>query len=283
MIISVASGKGGTGKTTVALGLALSLDNAELLDCDVEEPNVHLFLRPQINTTDSVNVFVPEVNQSKCTLCGKCKAVCVYKAIAIIGKTVLTFHELCHGCGACAYVCPERAIKEIPKEIGVVESGKGEGVVFVQGVLNIGAAMAPPVIREVKKHIAEDRITIIDAPPGTSCPVISAMKKTDFCVLVTEPTPFGLHDLKLAIEVVRKLKLPHGVVINRATLGDNETEKYCQSENIEVLLRIPFDRRVAQMYSQGNIIIRAIPHLKDDFREMYKRIKGIVKLHNSRT
>ena len=282
MIISIASGKGGTGKTTVATSFALSIDNTQLLDCDVEEPNSHIFMNPVMDIKEPVNILVPEVDKEKCTACGKCKEACLYKAIAVMGDIVLTFHELCHGCGACSYVCPVGAIKEVPKEIGNVEEGTGRGIPFVHGTLDIGAAMAPPVIRQVKKQIDSEKTVIIDAPPGTSCPVIGAMKNTDFCVLVTEPTPFGLHDLKLAVDVVRKLAIPHGVVINRATLGDNETEDYCASEHIEILMRIPFDKRIAEVYSQGTPIIEALPELKKGFRDMHEKIERMVSEGNGR-
>ncbi|MDB4303772.1 ATP-binding protein [Desulfosarcina sp.] len=277
MIISIASGKGGTGKTTVATNFALSLENAQLLDCDVEEPNAHIFIKPTIDCTEDVCIPVPEIDKDKCTACGRCKDVCVYKAIAVLGETVLTFHELCHGCGACAYACPEHAIREVNREIGRVELGHHDNLEFIHGIMNIGEAMAPPVIRAVKSHIDSKKTVIIDAPPGTSCPVICAAKDTDFCILVTEPTPFGLHDLKLAVEVVRKLAIPHGVVINRATLGDDETEKYCGSENIPVLMRIPFDKRIAKAYSQGDLIIEVIPELKDEFKNMHVMIDELVK------
>ncbi|MCP3893047.1 MAG: P-loop NTPase, partial [Bacteroides sp.] len=195
--------------------------------------------------------------------------------------TVLPFHELCHGCGACSYVCPENAITEVPKEIGTVESGIGKGVPFIHGTLHIGAAMAPPIIREVKKLIDPGKTVVIDAPPGTSCPVISAMKDTDFCILVTEPTPFGLHDLKLAVAVVRKMKIPHGVVINRATLGDSETEEYCEAEGVAVLMRIPFDKRIAKAYSKGTPIVDELPELKEDFIRMKERIDAVVNTGGS--
>jgi len=276
MIISIASGKGGTGKTTVATSLALSLDNVQLLDCDVEEPNAHLFISPEIKETKEVSILIPEIDAKACVGCGECRKACVYKAIAVISETVLVFSELCHGCGACSYVCPHDAIREVPKKIGVVESGEGRGVPFVHGKLDVGAAMAPPVIREVKNEIDLEKTVLIDAPPGTSCPVISAMKKTDFCLLVTEPTPFGLHDLKLAVDVVRKIGIPYGVVINRATLGDGETDAYCTAENIDVLLRIPFDKKIARAYSQGTPIIEALPTLKEEFKGMHSKIVELV-------
>jgi len=222
MIISIASGKGGTGKTLVATSLALSLKDkhkVQLLDCDVEEPNDHIFLKPVITRSEAVCIQTPKVDEEKCTYCGKCAEVCAYNAIAVFPGHVLVFPELCHGCGACSYLCPEKAVSEEGREIGVVEQGHAEGMEFAQGKLNVGEAMATPVIRKVKEQINHDGITIIDASPGTSCPVVEATKDSDFCLLVTEPTPFGLNDLVLAVEMVRELNIPLAVVLNRAGVG----------------------------------------------------------------
>jgi len=283
MVISVASGKGGTGKTMIVSNLALSLSGVQLLDCDVEEPNSHIFIKPEIKEKIPVSIPVPEVDESKCTLCGRCQEVCVYNAMAVIRDPkdakkgqVLVFPELCHGCGACSYLCPEKAIKEVNKEIGLVEIGERGDLQFVHGKLNIGAAMSPPVIRAVKKYKNPTRTILIDAPPGTSCPVIEAIKDSDFCVLVTEPTPFGLNDLILAVEVVRKLNIPFGVIINRSDLGDKKTEGYCRSENIRVLMNIPFKKEIAVAYSNGIPIIEALPEYKDDFERLFKDIKMLL-------
>jgi len=276
MIISVASGKGGTGKTTVSTSFALSVPNAQILDCDVEEPNAHIFINPEIDKKGSVSVPVPEVEISKCDGCGKCGEVCAYNAIAVINKKVLIFPELCHGCGSCSYFCPQQAIKERDKEIGFVETGKKENLTFVHGMLNIGETMAPPLIREVKKHILPGKTNIIDAPPGTSCPVITAVQRSDFCLLVTEPTPFGLNDLILAVEVLRKIKIPFGVVINREGLGDSKTDDYCRRENISVLMRIPFRKEIASAYSKGISIVKALPEYKKDFINLYEEINSIL-------
>ncbi|MCK5288762.1 MAG: ATP-binding protein [Candidatus Omnitrophica bacterium] len=279
MIISIASGKGGTGKTTVATNLALSIKNAQILDCDVEEPNAHIFIKPKIQEKSSVFIPVPQIDETKCNYCGKCKQVCMYNAIAILNKTSLVFAELCHGCGSCAYFCPQKAIKEVDKEIGFIEIGHGStafitDLQFVHGKLNIGQAMAPPLIRAVKKHLSSTRVNIIDAPPGTSCPVIESIKESDFCILVTEPTPFGLNDLILAIEVLRKLKIPFGVVINRSDLGDNKTDEYCQNQNIPILMRIPFKKEIASAYSQGVPIVEVLPEYKEHFKELFRRISN---------
>lgn len=279
MIISVASGKGGTGKTTVAVSLALSIDKVQFLDCDVEEPNAHIFLKPHIREQKKAFIPVPEIDESKCVYCGKCAKACVYNAIAILpgqdGKrgTTLVFAQLCHGCGACSTLCPERAIKEVNREIGVVESGVCEKIEFVHGKLDIGEAMSPPLIRQVKEHIDPKKTVIIDAPPGTSCPVVTSVKGSDFCILVTEPTPFGLNDLILAVEVLRKLKIPFGVVINRADLGDNKTEGYCKQENIPVLMRIPFSKEIAMAYSKGEPMVKAFPEYKKDFQDLLNIIR----------
>jgi len=273
LIIAVASGKGGTGKTTVAVNLALSLSGVQLLDCDVEEPNCHIFLKPVFTHKSIVYIPVPEVNKDKCNGCGRCQEVCAYNAIIAVNKEVLVFSELCHGCGSCAYFCPCDAIEEKNKEIGVVESGTKGEIEFVHGKLNIGEMMAPPVIKAVRKYINPKKTVIIDAPPGTSCPVITAIKDTDFVILVTEPTPFGLNDLSLAVEVVKKLKIQFGVIINRSDLGDEKIEEYCSKENISVLMRIPFSKKIAEIYSKGDFIIEALPEYRSKFQKLYKKIK----------
>ncbi len=275
--IAVASGKGGTGKTTVATNLAhvASMQGLDVtyLDCDVEEPNGHIFLKPKIEKTFSVCVSVPAIDQSKCTACGKCKDICHYSAIALLAKTVLTFPNLCHGCGGCMLVCPTGAISETKREVGTIEQGAAGAVRFVHGKLRIGEAMSPPLIREVKKQIPSGGLSIIDAPPGTSCPVIQSVRGADYVILVTEPTPFGLNDLKLAVDMLRVLDLPFGVVVNRADMGDEAVFDYCTSQSIDMLAKIPDDRRIAEAYSKGQLATQALPEYKDVFTSL---LKGIV-------
>lgn len=278
MIISVASGKGGTGKTLVAVNLALTLSDVyrvQLLDCDVEEPNAHIFLHLATNRSEAVVIPVPRVDETKCTYCGRCAEVCVYNAIAVLKGKVLVFPELCHGCGACSYLCPESAISEEGREIGVVETGDSGNMEFIQGRLAIGEPMAPPIIREVKKHIDRVGEVIIDVPPGTSCPVVEAVKNSDFCLLVTEPTPFGLNDLSLAVELVRKLQIPCGVIINRSGVGDEKVEQYCQEQGIPILLKIPLDRNIATLYSKGIPLIAGMPEWRRVFVTLFQNIKQI--------
>ncbi len=280
MIISVASGKGGTGKTTIAVNLALSLKNVQFLDCDVEEPNAYIFLKPIITEQKKAYIPVPEIDESLCNTCGKCAKICVYKAIAVLpsqdGKkgTTLVFAQLCHGCGACAALCPQNAIKEVNKEIGVVEIGGCGDIEFIHGKLNIGEAMSPPLIRHVKEHINFKKTVIMDAPPGTSCPVVTSVKGSDYSILVTEPTPFGLNDLILAVEVLKKMKIPFGVVINRSDLGNKLTHEYCQKENIPILMEIPFKKEIAMAYSKGESIIRVFPEYKKNFQDLFSKIKN---------
>lgn len=284
MIISIASGKGGTGKTLVATSLALALkDNhkVKLLDCDVEEPNDHVFLKPAITGSEPVSIPVPKIDEAKCTRCGKCAEVCAFNAIAVLGEHVLTFPELCHGCGACSYLCPEKAITEEKREIGVVEWGGADGADFVQGKLTVGESMAPPVIRMVKRHTDSDGISIIDSPPGTSCPVVESIEGSDFCLLVTEPTPFGLNDLGLAFETVRKLDINCGVIINRSGDGDSKVEEYCEKENIPVMMKIPLDTEIARLYSQGATLVEGMPHWKENFINLYDKITEITGERNS--
>jgi len=274
MIVTVASGKGGTGKTTVATSLAAAApESVRLLDCDVEEPNAHIFLHPAIHQRETVYAMVPEVDLSSCSGCRKCAEICRFSAITVVGQKVLTFPELCHSCGGCVVVCPEKAITEGQRELGEIEEGESNGIRFGQGRLRIGEAMVPPLIRKVRERVDDAATVIIDAPPGTSCPVIAAMRDVDFILLVTEPTPFGLHDLRLAVEAVKTLGIPCGLVINRADLGDQGVHEYAKQEGLPILLEIPFSREIARMYSQGGVLARDFPEWREKFAGLYEEIR----------
>ena len=273
MIISVASGKGGTGKTTVATNLAASLGDVQFLDCDVEEPNAHLFLQPEITERETIFTPVPEIDESSCTLCRKCMDICRFKAITILGETILVFPELCHSCGGCVQICPENAVSETKREIGILEKGHRGPIRFIHGLLRISEAMSPPLIKAVRSHVQANKVNIIDAPPGTSCPVIAAMKGVDFVLLVTEPTPFGLHDLKLAVEAVKKLGLPAGLVINRSDMGDRRVHEYATAENLPILMEIPYDRSIAEAYSRGFLFAETKGEWQSRFQKLYEQIK----------
>lgn len=275
MIIAVASGKGGTGKTTVAVSLAMSIgENIQLLDCDAEEPNASIFVKPEISQKEIVSLKIPQVDAEKCDFCGQCSSVCAFNAIAVTPWAVNIFSELCHGCGACKYFCPNKAITEVDKPIGLIEFGNKKGMDFIQGKLNVGQAMPTPIIKAVKKKINPNKHTIIDAPPGASCAMVQSVINSNYCILVTEPTPFGLNDLKIAIEVLIKLKIPFGVIINRCDIGNNEVEKYCTQINTRILMQIPFSRKVAEEYSLGNPLIEVLPEYKEAFKKLFAMIEN---------
>ncbi len=275
MRIAIASGKGGTGKTTVAVNLASVLTRdglkVQYLDCDVEEPNGHIFLHPRITATEAVGIPVPVVDEAKCTGCRECAKVCQFHAIAVMKKPLI-FAELCHGCGGCALVCPTGAIREEKRTIGVVESGSAKGVAFVQGRLNIGEPMAPPLIRAVKQQALAGSVVILDAPPGAACPAVTTIRDADLVLLVTEPTPFGLNDLKLAVEMIRQLGIRQGVVINRADSGDQRVRDYCGHAGLPIMLELPDDRRIAEAYSRGEMAIEVVPDWTDHLRGLWQAI-----------
>lgn len=278
MKIAIASGKGGTGKTTIATNLACSIartgKNVQYLDCDVEEPNGHIFLKPDIKEMQKITIGVPEVDNELCNGCGKCGQLCQYSAIICLKDKAITFEQLCHSCGGCELICPTGAIREKYIEIGFVDLGTAGDVKFGQGRLKIGDVRSPALIKKVKEHAANNGTILIDAPPGTSCPVIEAVKGVDYVLLVTEPTPFGLNDLQLAVEMVRELGLAFAVVINRCDIGDDRVVRYCQQQEIEILLEIPNDRLVAEAYSQGIKIIDAIPGYEEKFLQLYEKINA---------
>lgn len=289
MRIAVASGKGGTGKTTVAVGLALAWKGASvssgdsappplLMDCDVEAPDAHLFLRPEIDHALPASVAVPAIDPDRCTLCGNCVEVCAFHALALLGGAVCLFPELCHGCGSCRLVCPEAAISETPRQVGRLELGRGSGVRFAHGLLNVGEVMPVPVIRELKARVRPDpgQIVILDAPPGTSCPMVESVRGADYVILVTEPTPFGLHDLALAVEVLDALGLSGGVVVNRDGPAYEPLDAFCRARHLPILLRIPFDRAVAEGIARGATLLDVHPEYAARFRELLTSIRAAV-------
>ena len=279
MVISVASGKGGTGKTTIAVSLALSIYHSVYIDCDVEEPNGHIFLEPVIFLRKSVAKKLPSIDFNKCNYCGRCSELCEFNAMIVLKSDVMIFEEMCHGCGVCSYFCPEHAIEEIEKNIGEIRNGysKSGSIDFVDGILNIGEMSASRLITHVRKEMLPDRINIIDAPPGTSCSMVAAVKGADYCILVTESTPFGLNDLKLAVHVVRSLGVPFGVVINKYDDNFPSLNDYCLSECIPILLTIPFDRTIAEYYSRGIPPVTVIPQLKQRFHQLSTKIRSAVQ------
>lgn len=274
MIISIASGKGGTGKTTIAASLASVIPESIYVDCDVEEPNGHLLLKPEFILEESAEKFLPQIDYDKCMMCNKCVEVCEFNALVNLKFEIVLFEEMCHGCGACKYYCPDKIISERAKEIGVVRVGvTPDAILFVDGILNIGEVSAAQLIKKVKEKIINKKINIIDSPPGTSCSMVEAVRDSDFCILVTESTPFGLNDLKLAIDVLKKIRIPFSVVINKYLPSFTEMENYLAENGIEVFLKIPFDRRFAESYSEGILPIKKYPELKNDFILMYNRIQ----------
>ncbi|MDR3090044.1 MAG: ATP-binding protein [Desulfobulbaceae bacterium] len=276
MNICLASGKGGTGKTTIAVNLAASLDRpVHFLDCDVEEPNAHLFLDLAWRGEESVSVAVPEIDPARCNACRKCLEICRFRALTLIKGKMLTFPELCHGCGGCQLVCPEGAVSDGKRLLGRLRFGDWRHITFTGGESRVGEAMSPPLIRAVKGQAKESELTIIDAPPGTSCPMITALRGVDFAVMVTEPTPFGLHDLRLAVAAARRLALPIGLVVNRAGIGDERLADFARAENIPILLEIPFDREIAAICSRGQLLVEALPVWRREFQRLFWRIERL--------
>jgi MinD superfamily P-loop ATPase len=270
--IAVASGKGGTGKTSVTVNLALSLGEVQVLDCDVEEPNAHILLNPKVEETSPVEMLVPRILEERCDYCGVCARFCQYNALFVVGETAMVFPELCHSCGGCSIVCPRDAIVEEPRQIGRIVKGSAGDIDLVWGEVNVGEPLSVPVVSAVKERMRGDRTVILDAPPGTACPVVETAHGTDYCLLVTEPTPFGLHDLQIAVEVMRQLDLPMGVVVNFAGIGDRGVYDFCEEQEIPIVMEIPFDRSIAELYSRGTPFVAAMPEWKKRFISLAERI-----------
>lgn len=282
--IAFASGKGGTGKTTIATNLAYLLSafkqKIQYLDCDVEEPNGHIFLKPKIEKNTPVKVMIPVIDKNKCTSCGECSAHCQFNALVVLPNNPILFPELCHSCGLCVRICPEGAINEGEREIGYVEHGiTSTGIDFIHGILNIGEPMAGPLIQKVKSYYRDDYIKIIDAPPGTSCPVVKTIIDADCVVMVTEPTPFGLHDLKIIVSVAKNLNKLTGVVINRKKGDFKPLTDFLNKNDIPVFAELPEDIEIAKRYSLGEIIIEALPEYKKNFIELAKNIGRFLGVH----
>ena len=273
MILSVASGKGGTGKTTISTNLALSIGNVQFFDCDVEEPNANIFINTKIKEHDNVSVSIPKIYKEKCDYCGKCSEFCAYNALAVVNNTILVFSELCHSCAGCEIVCPNDAINWNKRIVGKIEHGQADGIDFYHGLLNVGEMQTIPVIKALKRKVDKNKDVIIDVPPGTSCPVIESISGSDYCILVTEPTPFGFHDLKLAVEVVKHMNIPFGVIINRDGIGDKKVELFCKNENISILLKIPERKNIAQLYSKGIALVKKSYEWREIFYSLFTKIK----------
>jgi MinD superfamily P-loop ATPase len=273
VIISVASGKGGTGKTTIAVNMALSLEQAQLLDCDVEEPNAHLLLQPESVETAPVYTTISTISSDRCDYCRVCAQFCAYNALFVAPETIMVFPELCHSCGGCTLVCPRGAIEEKPRQIGTVKHGTTRGIDLVYGELDVGKPMSVPIIRAVKAQIQDVKPVVIDAPPGTACSLVTAIHRSDYCILVAEPTPFGLHDLQITVQVLKAMRIPMGIVINRAGIGDRNIYDYCAKEALPLLLEIPFSQRIAELYSQGIPFVTVLPEWTAKFRQLYDEVE----------
>ncbi len=275
MVITVASGKGGTGKTLISTSLAISIGNVQFLDCDVEEPNSYIFIKPVIEKEIGIETFVPEIDLSKCNFCKKCQEICKYNAIAVLKDKVIVFEQLCHHCGACIWVCPNKAISEKKVKLGTIRKGKSNSIEFFEGRLEVGQPVAPPLIKELKKYIVQEKDVIVDSAPGVACPMVNAVYGSDFVILVTEPTPFGLYDLKLAVEVCENLNLKKGVIINRSGKEDNLIENFCEEKKIPVIFKIPFRREIAEGYSKGLSLPEISSEYKTEFKNLFEKIKNL--------
>jgi len=273
MILAVASGKGGTGKTSISVNLARVLDfPVQLLDCDVEEPNAHLFLHGSLIGEEEISIAVPKIDATACNACDECVDFCQFNALASFCGAPLVFPELCHGCGGCTLVCSRSAISEENFRIGVVKTFVDGHITLKSGCLDVGVSLASALVHSVKDRLEKGVTAILDAPPGTACPAVATLRGADYVVLVTEPTPFGLHDLKLAVDTVRELYLPFGVVINRVGIGDDRVQRFCSEASIPLLLEIPDDRRIAEAYSRGELIVETLPEYRAHFERLWQAI-----------
>ncbi len=282
MVISVAAGKGGTGKTLIAVNLALSLHRSgiqtTLVDCDVEEPNAHLFLKPEISRREKVTVPIPKIDLDRCERCGECSSFCPFGALATTPTSLLIFEELCHGCGGCALVCPRDAISEEERVLGMLEEGNtGEGMGVIRGILDIGEPKASIVISAAKERMRSDEVNVVDCGPGTGCAVMTAVHGSHLCVMVTEPTPFGLHDLQMAVEMTETLGVPSLVVLNKDVPGDTLARKFCEKRGLEIALSIPFSRDIARLNARGVNLVDVDKEWMDKFLSLYQRAEEIAR------
>jgi len=276
MYIAVASGKGGTGKTLISTSLALSYGKCTYVDLDVEEPNGYIFLRPDINTIHQYKLLIPEIDEDKCTFCEKCSTSCMYNALTVIPelKKTMFFEDLCHSCGVCAYVCPVKgALKEIEKVIGKIRIGQSGKIKFIEGRLNVGQPSGVPLISGIiNNYLDEENLSIVDSAPGTSCPVVESLKESDYVILVTEPTPFGLNDLRLTVEIVKDLRIKTGIIINKDNGKNNIIDEFSKEVDIPVITRIPYLLDIQKSYSKGIPLIQLLPELKEEFKTLLKLI-----------
>jgi MinD superfamily P-loop ATPase len=274
MKIAVLSGKGGTGKTTFSSNLAVNVENVKLIDTDVEEPNAHIFLGNKAIESKSVMTLYPVVDADKCTLCGKCGEFCNYNAIIPAKNTVLVFKETCHDCGGCEVVCPVNAIKYEQREIGKIHNIENDyNIKFEYGELNIGEMSGVKIIEKLKSDSENEELLIIDSPPGTSCATVAAVEDTDYAIIVSEPTPFGVSDMKMVVEMLREMKIPFSVVINKAGIGNDEIYEYCKTEEIEILMEIPFDKKIAEYYAKGDLFSKKIDGYVEKLQNVLKKVK----------